>query len=58
MTHEPQPQHPVSNAPTALPYRAPRVTPLGPWTSITLVQSVPIGPGSFGTMFNSDAAQR
>ncbi|MFC3603479.1 hypothetical protein ACFOLM_11025 [Deinococcus soli (ex Cha et al. 2016)] len=29
------------------PYRPPQVTPLGRWASLTLVQSVPVGPGGW-----------
>jgi hypothetical protein len=33
-------------------YLPPQLTPLGRWEAVTLIQSVPIGPGSFG--FPSD----
>jgi hypothetical protein len=33
-------------------YVPPQLTPLGRWEAVTLIQSVPIGPGSFG--FPSD----
>lgn len=29
-------------------YVPPQLTPLGRWEAVTLIQSVPIGPGSFG----------
>ena len=32
--------------PTRAAYEAPRVQSLGPWAAVTLLQSVPINPGS------------
>ncbi|WP_424952188.1 hypothetical protein [Deinococcus sp.] len=31
--------------PTRRPYQAPRVQPLGQWSALTLVTTLPIGPG-------------
>ena len=36
------------------PYTPPSVTPLGRWQAVTLVISVPIGPGVFSTPQYSD----
>lgn len=35
---------PASTAPRS-PYQTPRVQPLGEWAALTLVTSLPIGPG-------------
>lgn len=52
-----RPSHPVSLAVAVssdLPsvgapcYQAPRVTDLGRWQAVTLIYSVPIGPGGLG----------
>ena len=38
---------PESATPTSCqPYVPPRITPLGKWTALTLLISVPIGPGT------------
>ena len=34
------------------PYEAPQLTVLGQWSAVTLVQSVPIGSGGFGSVFD------
>ena len=38
---------PVAASAARLPYTTPRLTPLGEWTAITLVTSLPIGPGAY-----------
>lgn len=43
--HSTRPAIPV--APIRAAYEAPRVQSLGAWAAITLLQSVPINPGSF-----------
>lgn len=35
-------------------YTPPQLTPLGKWTAVTLITSIPMGPGS--NMFNSDSS--
>jgi len=37
---------PVAAAVPRPPYTPPRLTPLGAWTAVTLVISIPIGPGT------------
>lgn len=38
---------PVAASANRLPYTTPRLKPLGEWTAITLVTSLPIGPGAY-----------
>ncbi len=37
----------TTTSPRPEPYRPPQVTSLGRWSSLTLVQSVPVGPGGW-----------
>jgi len=41
------PLRPTPAPVSRLPYTPPRLTPLGTWTAITLVTSLPIGPGAY-----------
>lgn len=48
MSHQPEPTQPARTpAQTRAVYTAPRVQDLGAWQAVTLIQSVPIGPGAF-----------
>lgn len=38
---------PVTTPAVRRPYQAPRVQPLGQWSALTLVSSLPVGPGGF-----------
>lgn len=38
--------------PSHVAYQAPTVTPIGSWQTVTLAQSVPVGPGSLGHLFD------
>lgn len=37
-----------SSITTGRSYQAPKLTTLGRWAAVTLIQSVPIGPGGLG----------
>lgn len=52
------PNQPDEPTPTPHPtYQAPTVTPVGQWEIITLAQSIPIGPGSLGSLLDPSKDQ-